>query len=166
MARLTFGSNLASWVFALQDASSQYGAGVNVVKIAPSTVVTFWPEPFGGTQYTDLLDLDNLPMVQVTTDANGSIPLFYGPEDVTLMWADAGGPRLLIEGNGISGPPGPAGVVGPPGPGEPVIYYNRTTSTWPARPSVAGVHVWAGPVFPAVGGTGGVAGDIFRLEPN
>jgi hypothetical protein len=64
--------------------------------LVPSVTVTFWNAVTGGSQYTDLLDTSSNPIAWVTTDSNGAIPQFYGPDGVTTAYADAGGGRRAM----------------------------------------------------------------------
>lgn len=89
MARRKFG-DIAGYVVTL-------GAS-NVATLAPATAIRFYNEISGGTQYTDLTELDGSTPISggiVTTDSNGAIPEFLGPDNVTVLYAD---------GNGGSGP--------------------------------------------------------------
>ncbi|MFD9212100.1 glycosyl hydrolase family 28-related protein [Streptomyces sp. NPDC059544] len=82
MARYQFGRGIADYVVQPTDGQWAVGAGV---------VVTFWDAPTEGTQYVDLLDAGGVPITEVTTDEQGLIPTVWGPDDVTGMWAEAGG---------------------------------------------------------------------------
>lgn len=85
---------------------SQFGGSVaDVVTNAAGDVqasvdVKFWDAPTAGTQYTDLLEIDGataIPGGVVTTDAEGFLRRFLGPDAVTSMWAQAGtGTRRLM----------------------------------------------------------------------
>lgn len=88
MARYWFGKSPADWTFTT-------GSGDTVV-LAGGVAVTFWNAESGGTQYTDLLDASGTPITQVitgdgTTLPTGVIPQFQGPDNVAVLWADAGG---------------------------------------------------------------------------
>jgi hypothetical protein len=94
MARSTFGASLADFV--VQPSDGLWG-------VAAGASITFWDESDGGTQYTDLLDASSAPVTQVTSDEFGAIPEFSGPDDVTGMWADAGGEsRAWIEARSVT----------------------------------------------------------------
>ncbi|MFZ4143398.1 glycosyl hydrolase family 28-related protein [Streptomyces griseoincarnatus] len=82
MARSLFGATLADYV--VQPTDGLWG-------VAPGAALTFWSAADGGTQYTDLLDGSGATASTITTDENGFIPTFSGPDGVTGMWADAGG---------------------------------------------------------------------------
>ncbi|WP_409469054.1 right-handed parallel beta-helix repeat-containing protein [Streptomyces sp. HC307] len=93
MARQEFGAGIADYVVQPSD---------GLWSIAPGATITFWSAADGGTQYTDLLDELNAPVTQVTADAQGFIPTFYGPDGITGMWADAGGSsRAWMEAHNV-----------------------------------------------------------------
>ncbi|MFE9923262.1 glycosyl hydrolase family 28-related protein [Streptomyces sp. NPDC005774] len=106
MARFQFGRGIADYV--VQPSDGLWG-------IAPNVVVTFWDGATEGTQYTDLLDAGSEPITEVTTDAQGLIPRLSGPDEVSGMWAEAGGgTRAWMQGHntgGGGGGGGPAGSV-------------------------------------------------------
>lgn len=105
MARYRFGRGIADYV--VQPTDGLWG-------IAPNVTVTFWDSQTEGTQYTDLLDAGSTPITEITTDANGAVPTFFGPDGVTGMWAEAGGgARAWMEAHetGGGGGGGPAGSV-------------------------------------------------------
>ena len=72
-------------------------AGYQTVLI-PNHEVTFWDAPVGGTRVTDLVDASGTPIADgvVITNDEGALPQFYGPDGVTLLYADAGGTRRAI----------------------------------------------------------------------
>ncbi|MET9815337.1 glycosyl hydrolase family 28-related protein [Streptomyces sp. NPDC006355] len=82
MARYEFGRGIADYI--VQPTDGQWG-------VAAGVVVTFWDSVTEGTQYTDLLDAANQPITEVTADQQGLLPRFLGPDNVTGMWAEAGG---------------------------------------------------------------------------
>lgn len=88
MARSRFGS-VADYVVAPGDEVTVGDITGYATLLVPSTVVTFWSAPSEGSQYTDLLDLTSAAIGSVTTDATGAIPQFFGPEGVTLLYADS-----------------------------------------------------------------------------
>lgn len=99
MARHLFGS-VADYVIAPGD-SVTVGTGDDAITgyqtlLVPNTVVTFYTDVTGGSPYTDLLDLSGAAIMSVTTDVNGAIPQFQGPDGVTVMYADAGGDRRAV----------------------------------------------------------------------
>lgn len=99
MARYPFGGSLVDWTFA----RAEEVAGVpNLAQLVGGVQVTFWNAESGGTQYTDLLDMDGEPITYVTSSDGsdgyeiGTLPMFQGPDDIKKMWADAGGQRALM----------------------------------------------------------------------
>lgn len=68
-------------------------AGVdNAATLQPSTAVTVWNMAAGGTQYTDLTQVDGItPLGALTTDSVGAVPEFYGPDGVAVLYLDANG---------------------------------------------------------------------------
>ncbi|WP_030585734.1 hypothetical protein [Streptomyces anulatus] len=94
MARYEFGAGIADYVVTPIDGQWAVGA---------EALVTFWDAAQDGTQYTDLLDQDAVPTTEITSDENGGLPTFSGPDGVTGMWADAGGiSRAWIEARGAA----------------------------------------------------------------
>ncbi|MEW2635929.1 SGNH/GDSL hydrolase family protein [Streptomyces sp. NPDC048389] len=83
MARHRFGG-IADYVISL-------GAD-DAATLEPSTTVTAWNAASDGTQYTDLVETDGAtPITTLTTDANGALPEFFGPDGVRSMYLDANG---------------------------------------------------------------------------
>ena len=66
-------------------------------RVIPGAVLTLWTARTGGTQITDLLDVDSVATTTVTSAADGSV-VYYGPDgDNELHWADSGqGNRIAI----------------------------------------------------------------------
>lgn len=108
MARYQFGGGIADWGFEVD------GGDDKPVLIGGGTVQLFNQES-GGTQYTDLAEdaAGATPITFVKTSdgsdgrSMGQIPPFYGPNEVTRMWASLdGGPRVLMSttdtGAGVS----------------------------------------------------------------
>lgn len=93
MARSTFGGTTDDSVEAIKTI-----AGQKVSSPQANIVVTFWSAKTGGTQYTDLL-LNGAAATSVTSDTNGQLPEFSGPDGIASMWADAGGGRVRINSN-------------------------------------------------------------------
>ncbi|MEU8671368.1 glycosyl hydrolase family 28-related protein [Streptomyces anulatus] len=94
MARFDFGAGVADFVVAPADGMWTVAAGA---------VVTFWDAAADGVQYTDLLDGAGSPITQVTATAYGALPRFRGPDGITGMWADAGGPtRAWMDAHSIT----------------------------------------------------------------
>ncbi|MFE9296603.1 right-handed parallel beta-helix repeat-containing protein [Streptomyces niveus] len=103
MARLLFGRGIADFV--VRPTDGLWGIGAR-------TVLTFWDAPDAGTQYTDLLNADSEPITEITTDQQGRIPTFAGPDGVTGMWADAGGTsRAWMAARDVGDDVAPAGSV-------------------------------------------------------
>lgn len=76
-----------------------------VATLQTGASITAWNARTGGSQYLNLaLDPAGTTLVTGVTTSDGSdgyspgqIPIFYGPEDVTLLWISAdGGPRVAI----------------------------------------------------------------------
>lgn len=85
--RFPFGAGVADF------ATKQTGA---YLSLASGAVITMWTAQTGGTQITDLLAADGVTAItSVTTLADGTLPLFYGPATgLTVMWANGGGAEL------------------------------------------------------------------------
>ncbi|MET9816507.1 glycosyl hydrolase family 28-related protein [Streptomyces sp. NPDC006355] len=93
MARQEFGAGIGDFV--VRPSDGMWG-------VAAGSVVTFWDQSTGGTQYADLLDAGSAPITSVTTDEYGFLPRFFGPDGVEGMWADAGGSsRAWIEAHNV-----------------------------------------------------------------
>jgi hypothetical protein len=93
LGRRRFGGKVEDWTFAF--------SGVNLVK-APSVTLTFYTALTGGSQITDLQTTVGGAISSVTTDANGNVGEFYGPDSVWKMAADANagaGPRVWLLSN-------------------------------------------------------------------
>ena len=93
MARHRFGSS-ADYVVSLGSS--------NVATLEPDAPLTWWNTASGGTQYTDLTQLDGTTPLAggiVTTDEHGAVPEFLGPDGVTVLYADGSGgsgPRRAV----------------------------------------------------------------------
>ncbi len=101
MTRHSFGADIAAYVIAAGDSETVGSITGNHTLLVPDQSVSFYTAPSpGGSQVTDLLDALSTPVTTVTTDSNGAIPAFSGPDDGTrLLWADASGgagPRALM----------------------------------------------------------------------
>ncbi|WP_330349698.1 glycosyl hydrolase family 28-related protein [Streptomyces sp. NBC_00582] len=93
MARYTYGAGIGDFVVQPND---------GVWGVSPYAVVTFWSAASGGAQYTDLQDAGAQPVTQVSADQYGALPIFFGPDGVTGMWADAGGAsRAWMEAHSV-----------------------------------------------------------------
>lgn len=95
MARHLYGG-VADYVVAPGDAVTVGSITGNETLLVPGVTVTFWPSATGGSQYTDLLDSANTPITSVVTDTTGALPQFWGPDGVTVLYADAGGARRAL----------------------------------------------------------------------
>lgn len=89
MSRHQFGMSPSDWTFTVGTA--------NAATLAGGVTITVWDNATSGTRLTDLLDSTGSPITSVTSSTGtsglplGTIPLFYGPDGVTQLWADAGG---------------------------------------------------------------------------
>lgn len=95
--RHPFGGGIADWAFIT--------AGNGAVTATAGVAITAWSAQQGGTQYTGLsLDQAGLTPVTgvITSDGTdgyglGEIPVFYGPEDVFVLYLSGdGGPRVAV----------------------------------------------------------------------
>jgi hypothetical protein len=96
MARRLFWRDLTAWVI-----NSATGNPI------PNANVTLWTRRTGGTQITDVMNIDDDGLVTtvisggtLVCDANGILPSFAGPNDGTKqLWADAGvaGGRMMLK---------------------------------------------------------------------
>lgn len=107
MARLVFGGGIADWSFAVDSATS-------AAILTGGVQVTLWDSQTGGVRYTDLQNASGTATTSVTTSSGldgmtvGQIPLFFGPDGVFEMWAEAaGGPRALITASNLGSYIGP-----------------------------------------------------------
>ena len=100
-------------------------------RVIPGAVLTLWTARTGGTQITDLLDVDSVATTTVTSAADGSV-VYYGPNnDKTVHWADSGqGSRMAIRPTDITGDP-PVMSIGKSW----VNAASPMPSTFPARRS-------------------------------
>lgn len=63
----------------------------------PGAVGTVWTGPdSSATQITDLLDIHGNPLINLTSNEQGMVPHFYGPEGVSLVYADFGAGRVAM----------------------------------------------------------------------
>ncbi|MDT0611983.1 right-handed parallel beta-helix repeat-containing protein [Streptomyces lancefieldiae] len=64
---------------------------------APGAEGTVWNGPTEeATQITDLLDSSGIPMQVLTADSQGMVGPFYGPDNITLVYADFGAGRVAM----------------------------------------------------------------------
>jgi hypothetical protein len=97
--RYGFGGDMPGWAYTVSG---------SVISMAGGVTITFWDSETGGSQYTDLAGASDgsSPMTSVTSSDGtgarplGSIPRFWGPDGVTVMWAGVGASaRQLIAAN-------------------------------------------------------------------
>jgi hypothetical protein len=100
VSRHLFGGTTADYVIALGDVVTVGSITGNAAVIVPGVAVSFFDAETGGTQITDLLDGLGTATSTVTSDSNGAIPVFSGPDNGSRsLWADANsgaGPRRLM----------------------------------------------------------------------
>ena len=96
-------------------------------RVIPGAVLTLWTARTGGTQITDLLDVDSVACTTVTSAADGSV-VYYGPNnDKTVHWADSGqGSRVAIRPTDITGDP-PVMSIGTVGTGTAAASLTGTS---------------------------------------
>ena len=96
-------------------------------RVVPGATLTIWSARTGGTQITDLLDVDSVATTTVTSDADGSI-VYYGPNnDKTVHWADSGvGNRIAVRPTDITGDP-PVLSIGTVGTGAAAASLTGTS---------------------------------------
>ena len=77
-------------------------------RVVAGATATVWTARTGGTQITDLTDLDGDPITSVTSDADGGIR-FYGVDgDKDTYWLDTGtGARIAVRPADLTGEIGP-----------------------------------------------------------
>lgn len=99
MPRYLFGGGLDEWAYTADDSVPP------VVQAGTGLTVTFWSAREDGVQYTDLAaNADGSSPIGSVMTADGTgdhqpggIPFFYGPNNITKMWAGvADFPRSLI----------------------------------------------------------------------
>lgn len=105
--RHTFGGDIASYTIDLADTETETRSGLTGLPavVVGGQTVTFWDSQDGGEQYTDLLQAttggpgdeggEAISTVITSVGAEGdpplgSIPMFLGPENITVMWAQVG----------------------------------------------------------------------------
>lgn len=100
-------------------------------RVIPGATLTVWSARTGGTQVTDLLDVDSVACTTVTSGADGSV-VFYGPNnEKSTLWLDSGqGSRIAVRPVDITGETGatPALTIGTVRPTP-----RRTTSSCTRR---------------------------------
>lgn len=96
-------------------------------RVIPGAVLTLWTARTGGTQITDLLDVNSVATTTVTSASDGSV-VYYGPNnDKTVHWADSGqGSRVAIRPTDITGDP-PVMSIGTVGTGTAAASLTGTS---------------------------------------
>ncbi|MEV5677452.1 glycosyl hydrolase family 28-related protein [Streptomyces sp. NPDC052179] len=90
MARNQFGGTAADTA---EDAS---GARI------PGAVGTVWDGAgSGATQLTDLTDAYGGQLTQLTSDSNGMLPVFHGPDGIERLWVDFGTSRVALTSSDV-----------------------------------------------------------------
>lgn len=86
--RYLYGRNRADWVMQAGELTESGGL---VPELVPDTAVTLWDAETGGLQVTDLLDPDSMTPLgsSISTDVDGNIPAFLGPDGTTTLWGSA-----------------------------------------------------------------------------
>jgi hypothetical protein len=185
MARHLFSGSLDAWTFDLGDAAlAGSGASGFLAIVVPTVECMFWDSPILGTQYTDLTDLGGSPIESITSDSDGEIGQFYGPDNIRAMWIDASGgagPRRQIVavdlGDDIAA--NSAAIANLQNTvdnlvaltaGMAMFVLANLDNSWPDRPALAGARLvfWVGTTSPTYGGTdpvGMAPGDIFLKKP-
>lgn len=82
IGRRRFGGSMGDWVFTFFGDQLDRASGVTI---------TFYDALTGGSPVSELTTILGAPITSVTSDANGEIPEFYGPDGVTELYADANG---------------------------------------------------------------------------
>jgi hypothetical protein len=169
--RHLFGGDIAAWTIDLGDnATGQSGQDGYLAVITPSAEITFYDAATAGNQYTDLLTADGTPITSVTSDTNGELPQFQGPDtdpETWQMWADGSGgagPRRLMvatdigttlnaQSDAIADLQAQMDAVQALLAITPLIV-RETGGAWPTRPDIIGdrTAIWVGDDTPSVGG--------------
>lgn len=85
MARYNFGGDLASFTILAPSGQS------NVVKSQPNATGSVYAARTGGSALTDLLDANGAAATTVSSDTNGFLNRFQGPDGIRALWVDFGG---------------------------------------------------------------------------
>jgi hypothetical protein len=186
VTRHLFGGDIAAWTTDLGDsATSQSSQAGNLALFIPNAVIAFWSAQTGGSLVTDLLDSLGTPASTISSDANGEIPTFSGPDtspdETLLLWADGSGdgsgPRRAmlaidlgdtVNANrqtllDLTSTANELQTLAASSLG--IVEYDTATSSWPDRPSDSRIYMWVGPSAPTTGGTGMQDGRDFWLNP-
>lgn len=185
MTRHTFGGDLSSWTTDLGDSdTSQSGQAGNVALFIPGAVVAFYTASTGGTPILDLLDGLGTATSTITSDSNGEVPEFRGPDtdpETFRMYADGSGdgsgPRRAITATDLGDVVGSnktvllsqadaiASLQDLVASSLGIVEYDSGSSSWPTRPADSRVYMWVGPSAPPVGGGYMQDGRDFWLSP-
>lgn len=184
MSRHLFSGTLDAWTFDLGDAAlAGSGADGFLAIVVPTVECTFWDSPILGTQYTDLTDLGGSPIESITSDSDGEIGQFYGPDDANIraMWIDASGgagPRrqIIAVDLGDEMAAALAAIANLENTVDNLVAQNAAMvmfvranedGSWPDRPPVADTRmvIWVGPNSPVYGGVGMAQFDLFFKKP-
>lgn len=119
MARFSFGGELSTAVVTPITASGQVYDGT--LKVAPATAFVFY-DARGGSVVTDFLlfnpatGLYDISASSITSTAGGNLPLFQGPDGLSLLWAQSGADWLRFRAvDAVSGSSGAwADITGKP----------------------------------------------------
>jgi hypothetical protein len=176
MSRHVFGNGSPDWLFTV-DATTTDAEPSDAIN------VIFYDALTAGNAITDLLDNTGTPITAVTTDANGFLPEFSGPDtspaaETRKMAADANGgagPRVWIQSTDMSadidsavsladGAQASANSALSVLTGAPMFVFAASDLSWPSRPSTTRNVIWintVGAAKPALTGAGGVKGDTY-----
>lgn len=156
MARYIFGGSPADIVFAALTNDK-------ILRVAAETTVTVWDAATGGNQLTDLqLPGNGTTITALTTDGNGRLPRFMGPDSLAELWIDSGANdrwiltstqlgSLLNDKLDKDGVPGPhthamgdvSGLQRLIDQALRVIRFDTASNTWPNQPDIT-------PTYPTV----------------
>jgi hypothetical protein len=175
MARHWFFGDMASYVFDTGvSETSNLGLAGEESLVIPGQEVFLWDSLTGGNQYTELLDASLNPITSVIAASDGSLPPTKGPDsstgDITQLYVDAGGPRRLAIATDL-GPIVSQNTAAIAGQAAQIalapvyVYFNTSTASYPARPSVGAPVWWVGPAAPAFGGGFAVDGLDYWIGP-
>lgn len=159
MSRHIFGRSLTDWTMDLGDTTTDGGiTTAPVIATGPATL-TLWSAAIGGVQYTDLISAAGVPVTTITASdgsdglAVGTIPEFQGPDNVFILWADAGaGARYKMTATDLGDVVADlmstladqqatiALLSNSPG----YVLYNTDTASWPDRPVDSRPYFWIG----------------------
>jgi len=88
--RYLFGKSIQDWVIRppadTPPMASSDGASVNAVVLAAPFTVAIVSQTEGGPAETDFEDTLGNPLSSISTDGNGFLNPFYGPDEVKVLW--------------------------------------------------------------------------------